>query len=152
MPHSVSQSACNDLPAALANAEAALTLNHCDGDALRLKGACQLGLALRGIATLRQSMQLRPGDPLNWRAPNTLCWYYYLAGDYPAAARAGLAATMANTRQCVTHGWLAASLGQMRRIEKAGRVIARASQLIAAISFDEHVQRRIPWMSDDGQR
>jgi adenylate cyclase len=89
----------NDLPAALAKAEEALSLNPNDGDALRLKGACQLGLGFgaEGAETLRFSVSLRPNDPLNWRAPHHLCWYSYVIEDYSGAIEAGRAALQANS-------------------------------------------------------
>jgi tetratricopeptide (TPR) repeat protein len=142
----------NDLPRALANAERALTLNPNDGDALRLKGACQLGLGLgaEGAVTLRMSVQLRPSDPLNWRAPHHLCWYSYLAGDYAAGAEAGRAALRANASQCLTHAWLAASLAQVGKTAEAQDVMARAAKLVAPLSFSDHVRRRLPWVQEEG--
>ena len=127
----------NDLPAALAKAEEALSLNPNDGDALRLKGACQLGLGFgaEGAETLRFSVRLRPNDPLNWRAPHHLCWYSYVIEDYAGAIEAGRAALQANSSQCLTQAWLASSLGQLGRIEEARNVIARLSKQISPLSF-----------------
>ena len=141
----------NDLPAALAKAEEALSLNPNDGDALRLKGACQLGLGFggEGAETLRYSVRLRPNDPLNWRAPHHLCWYSYVIEDYCTAIEAGSAALRANSNQCLTQAWLASSLGQLGRIEEARNVIARLSKQISPLSFDDHVQRQLPWISDE---
>jgi adenylate cyclase len=141
----------NNLPAALAKAEEALAINPNDGDALRLKGACQLGLALgdEGTQTLRYSVRLRPNDPLNWRAPHHLCWYSYVVEDYAGAIEAGRAALRANSNQCLTHAWLASSLGQLGRIEEARNIVARLARQISPLSLDDHVCRRLPWISDE---
>jgi adenylate cyclase len=141
----------NNLPAALAKAEEALAINPNDGDALRLKGACQLGLALgdEGAQTLRYSVRLRPNDPLNWRAPHHLCWYSYVVEDYAGAIEAGRAALRANSNQCLTHAWLASSLGRLGRIEEARNIIARLSRQISPLSLDDHVCRRLPWIPDE---
>jgi adenylate cyclase len=141
----------NDLPAALSKAEDALLLNPNDGDALRLKGACQLGLGLgeEGAKTLRSSVRLRPNDPLNWRAPHHLCWYAVVIEDYPGAIEAGRAALRANSNQCLTHAWLASSLGQLGRIEEAQKVIARLSRQIRPLPFSDHVQRPLPWVPEE---
>ena len=142
----------NDLTVGLANAERALSLNPNDGDALRLKGACQLGLGMstEGAEVLRMSVRLRPGDPLNWRVPHHLCWHSYLVGDWGAAAKAGRAALRANAKQCLTHAWLAAALAQLGQMDAAKEVIARAADAIAPLSFNEHVQRPLPWVSEEG--
>ena len=141
----------NDLAAGLANAECALSLNPNDGDALRLKGACLLGMGMGadGAETLRMSVRLRPGDPLNWRAPHHLCWYSYVIGDWAAAVAAGRSALRLNANQCLTHAWLAAGLAQLGQVAEAQQVMARSAQLIAPVSFSEHVQRRLPWISED---
>jgi adenylate cyclase len=141
----------NDLPAALAKAEDALALNPNDGDALRLKGACQLGLGMgdEGAETLRSSVRLRPNDPLNWRAPHHVCWYSYVIEDYVGAVEAGRAALRANANQCLSQSWVAASLGQLGRIEEARKMITRLAKQIRPLSFDDHVHRRLPWISDE---
>jgi adenylate cyclase len=141
----------NNLPVALAKAEEALAINPNDGDALRLKGACQLGLGLgdEGAETLRSSVRLRPSDPLNWRAPHHLCWYSFVIKDYAGAIEAGKAALRANSNQCLTQAWLASSFGQLGRIEEARNVIARLSRQIRPLSLDSHVQRQLPWISDE---
>jgi hypothetical protein len=53
----------NDLPAGLANAERALSLNPNDGDVLRLKGACQLGLGLDVMSVADRGEAARPDVP-----------------------------------------------------------------------------------------
>ena len=132
-------------------AEDALAINPNDGDALRLKGACQLGLGSgdQGAETLRSSVRLRPSDPLNWRAPHHLCWYSFVIKDYAGAIEAGKAALRANSNQCLTQAWLASSLCQLGRIEEARNVIARLSRQIRPLSLDSHVQRQLPWISDE---
>jgi adenylate cyclase len=142
----------NDLPNGLANAKRALSLNPNDGDALRLKGACELGLGFgaEGTETLRGSVRLRSSDPLNWRASHHLCWYSYLVGDYARAVKAGRSALFANRNQCLTHSWLAAALAQLGEIEKAQKVMTRSANIIAGQSFNEHVRRRLPWIPEEG--
>jgi adenylate cyclase len=141
----------NDLPTALTKAEEALSLNPNDGDALRLKGACQLGLGFseEGAETLRSSVRLRPNDPLNWRAPHHLCWHLYVVEDYIGAVEAGRAALRANSNQCLTQAWLASSLAQLGRIEEARNVVARFSKQIRPLSFGDHAQRQLPWIPDE---
>jgi adenylate cyclase len=141
----------NNLPVALAKAEDALAINPNDGDALRLKGACQLGLGLgdEGAETLRSSLRLRPNDPLNWRAPHHLCWYSFVIGDYAGAIEAGRAALRANSNQCLTQAWLASSLGYLGRIEEARSAIARLSRQIRPFRLDNHVQFQLPWISNE---
>jgi hypothetical protein len=69
--------------------------------------------------------------------------------DYVGAIKAGKAALRANSNQCLTHAWLASSLGQLGRIEEARNVMARLANQIRPLSFSDHVQRQLPWVPDE---
>jgi len=88
-------------------------------------------------------------EHLNWRAPHHLCWYSYVIGDYTRAVEAGRTALRANSNQCLSHAWLASSLGQLGRIEEARNIMARLTNQIRPLSFSDHVQRQLPWVPDE---
>jgi len=69
----------------------------------------------------------------------------YFSGDYAAAAETLQRNIRENPNHPLAYRWLAASLGQLGRVEQAKEALEKTIA-IAPISFNMHVRSRAPWL------
>jgi len=128
-----------DAQRGLACAEQALALNPHKGDALRLKGGCQIapGQHEEGAQALNCSTRIRPQDPQNWRAFEHLASSAQIQGDYEGAVTYGNEARRLNRNQTTSYLWLISALARLGRLPEAQDLIAKARLRKAPHPFNE---------------
>jgi adenylate cyclase len=97
--------------------------------------------ATEAIATLQR---LSPRGSGNWMAMTTLVIGHYFLGNYATAA--DLARRLMREQPGLTapYRWLAASLGQLERLDEAGNALREALKR-SGESFEFNVLERPPW-------
>ena len=137
-----------DIEGALRWVEQALQFDPNYAAAFRIKGQClgNLGRHIEAVEVLDAYLRLNPRDPRNWLALYNLTIARYSIGDYSGAVEAAKRAMQINTKQILTHRWLAAALGQMGRVAEAQAVMRTAAIALAPGSFADHARDRPPWL------
>ena len=132
--------------AALELAEHAISINANDVGAYLTKGRTLVfsGQPLKAVEPLLTALRLSPRDPLSAMVLMQLASAYYLGRKYPEAVYAAQKAVRDYPEFVVTYRWLAASLGQLGRIDEAHETLHRAQELSPA-GFDYFVRSRPPW-------
>ena len=135
-----------DYEFALAHAEHAISVNPNDFSAHLGRGRALAfgGRPDEAEEPLLIALRISPRDPLKSSALNTLAVARYYRGDYVEAAKLEQRAIRDYPRYPVPHKWLAASLGQLGRVDEA-RAALRQAIAISQASFDFFVQQRQPW-------
>ena len=132
---------------ALAEAERALAISPNLAFAQGRKGVALVfsGQPKAGIAALRAGMRLDPHAadvPIRWL--QVVCGLYFCR-DYEAAIEEAKALIRSYPDIPNSYRWLAASLGELGRIEEAKAALNKAVAVTLA-SFDMYVRSRVPWM------
>jgi Flp pilus assembly protein TadD len=96
-----------------------------------------------GRDLLFTAMRHSPRDPLMPGFLRLLAMSYYLEGDFPRAADAAKRAVAFQPDNPMQYTWLAASLGQLGRIEEARDALRKA--MGSPDTFDIYVRERPPW-------
>jgi adenylate cyclase len=111
--------------------ERALSLNpnHVEAHRALAQNLVWLGQVRESRDTLLVCLKLCPRGPRNWMTLHQLTAIHYMAGDYQAAAEAGLR-VMEVRPQAVAHRWLIAALAQLGRLEDAKLVMEAARDLV----------------------
>ena len=135
-----------DHEGALTEAERALAMTPNLAGAHGWRGSALIfsGRVDEGLASLRTSIRLDPRDPLLALRLNHVAMGLYLSREYEAAIEAARRGIRSNPDFPSTHRWLAASLGQLGRLEAAKAALETAIA-IAPASFDAFVRQRVPW-------
>jgi adenylate cyclase len=135
-----------DYEAALEHAEHAISVNPNDFGAHLGRGRTLAfgGRPAEAEQPLLIALRLSPRDPLKSSALNTLAIARYFRCDYAEAARLEQRAIRDYPGYPVPHRWLAASLGQLNRIDEA-REALRQAMAISQASFDFFVRQRQPY-------
>ena len=136
-----------DIEGALRWVEQALQFDPNYAAAFRIKGQClgNLGRHIEAVEVLDAYLRLNPRDPRNWLAQYNLTIARYSIGDYSGAVEAAKRAMQINTKQILTHRWLAAALGQMGRVAEA-QGSCDGGNCLAPGSFADHARDRPPWL------
>jgi adenylate cyclase len=103
------------------------------------------GRAKDGISALERCTRLDPLDPNAFVHLHVRAIGLYLMRDYGAACDAAKRAIRSHPEYPPPYRWLAASLGQLGRVEEAKQALEKAIA-IAPTSFDVFVRRRVPWV------
>jgi adenylate cyclase len=135
-----------DHEGALAEVERALAMTPNLAGAHGWRGAALVlsGRADEGLASLQTSIRLDPRDPLLVLRLNHVAVGLYLSREYEAAIEAASRGIRSNPDFPSTYRWLAASLGQLGRLETAKAALEKAIA-VAPTSFEAFVRRRVPW-------
>jgi adenylate cyclase len=135
-----------DYEAALEHAEHAISVNPNDFGAHLGRGRALAfgGRPAEAEEPLLIALRLSPRDPLKSSALNTLAIARYFRGDYAEAAKLEQRAIRDYPGYPIPHRWLAASLGQLNRIDEA-REALRQAIAISQASFDSFVRQRQPF-------
>jgi adenylate cyclase len=135
-----------DYEAALEHAERAISVNPNDFGAYLGRGRALAfgGRPAEAEEPLLIALRLSPRDPLKSSALNTLAIARYFRGDYAEAAKLEQRAIRDYPGYPMPHTWLAASLGQLNRIDEA-REALRQSIAISQTGFDFSVRRPPPY-------
>jgi adenylate cyclase len=133
-----------DYEGALAEAERALATSPNMAYAHHMLAATLIfsGRPKEGLAALERSIRL---DPRSAARFNQMALGLYFSGEYTAAVEVAKRAIRSYPDFPDTYRWLAAALGQLRRIEEAKEALEKAIA-IAPSSFDIFVRGRVPWM------
>jgi adenylate cyclase len=132
-----------DLEGAIQEADHALAINPNCADAFGAKGASLIfsGHREEGRKVLGRYFALSPLDPMRPLRLNQVALSLYLDGNYDAAVTA--AAQL--IRQYPTHPsayrWLAASLGQLGRLDEANRALHTMIEM-APLSVEMFIRQR----------
>ena len=131
-----------------ASGERALALNpnHVEAHRALAQNLVWLDRVEQSRDTLLNCLKLCPRGPRNWMTLHQLTAIHYLAGDYQAAAEAGLR-VMEVRPMAVAHRWLIAALATLGRIDEARRVMDVARGLIG-MSFDQYAGLKAPAVSE----
>jgi adenylate cyclase len=128
----------------LAEAERALKISPNLAGAHYAKGASLISARRfrEGIAAIERSIRL---DPRRSSVRfNQIALALYYAEEYEAAVDAANRAIRSSPNYPNPYRWLAAALGQLGRIEEAGRALEKAI-VIAPAAFNLNVKERLPW-------
>ncbi len=90
------------------------------------------------------AQRLSPRDPLRAFVLLTSALAWYFSRRYDEAVRAAQLAIRDYPQYPLAYRWLAASLGQLGRVEEAGCAL-RQAQAVSAASFNFHVLTKPPW-------
>jgi adenylate cyclase len=111
-----------------------------------IKGALLMwsGNASEGRDAMRTALRLNPRDPRSSRFASSIAASYYLEHNYTVAIEAAKSAIAGYPGHPNPYRWLAASLGQLGRVDEAREALKQA---VAAspTGFDFHVRTRPPW-------
>jgi adenylate cyclase len=132
---------------ALAEAERALAISPNLAFAQGRKGVALVfsGQPEAGIAALRAGMRLDPHAadvPIRWL--QVVCGLYFCR-DYEAAIEEAKGLIRSYPDIPNSYRWLAASLGELGRVEEAKAALNKAVAVTPA-SFDMYIRSRVPWM------
>ncbi|HEY1933811.1 MAG TPA: winged helix-turn-helix domain-containing protein [Acetobacteraceae bacterium] len=132
----------------VASGEHALSLNpnHVEAHRALAQNLVWLGRIEQSRDTLLSCLLLCPRGSRNWMTLHQLTAIHYLAGDYQAAAEAGLR-VMAVRPKAVAHRWLIGALGRLGRIDEA-KMAMEAARGILGMSFDEYARLKAPSVPD----
>jgi Flp pilus assembly protein TadD len=110
-----------DVDSAIEEAEAALSFAPSCASALGVKGAALLSIGRRaeGREAMGKFLQLSAHDPIRPVRLTQVATSYYLHGNYDEAARTTKRIIRRYPRHPYAYRWLAASLGQLGKIEEA---------------------------------
>ncbi len=136
-----------DHSGALAEAERALAITPNLALAHGTMGATLVfsGRPKEGLAALETSIRLDPRDPYLAARLNQMALGLYFCREYDAAIEAARGAIRSYPDHPLIYRWLAASLGQIGRIDEAKEALAKAIAVVRG-SFDMYVRGRVPWM------
>lgn len=128
----------------VASAEHALALNpnHVEAHRALAQNLVWLDRVEESRDTLLTCLLLCPRGSRNWMTLHQLTAIHYLAGDYQAAAEAGLR-VMAVRPKAVAHRWLIAALAHLGRIDEAHAAMEAARRIIG-MSFDDYARLKAP--------
>ena len=133
--------------------ELALSINPTSSLANAAKGAILLYSGQRPQAreALSTALRLDPNGPLSAVSLSQIACLDYLDGDYPQATKIAQGVVSRYPDFPASYRYLAASLGQLSRIDKAQNVMQRALD-IAPQSVHLFFRTPLPWLrSDDRQ-
>ena len=132
----------------VASGERALALNpnHVEAHRALAQNLVFLGRVEQSRDTLLTCLLLCPRGSRNWLTLHQLTAIHYMAGDYEAAAAAGLRVMEVRPR-AVTHRWLIAALARLDRIDEA-KMVMDAARGVLGMSFDEYARLKAPSTSD----
>jgi adenylate cyclase len=102
------------------------------------------GNGAEGRDAVRTSLRLNPHDPRNRLFASTIAASYYLEHDYAAAIEAATWAIIRYPAYPNPYRWLAASLGQLGRVDEAQKALGQA-MAASRMSFDLHVRSKPAW-------
>lgn len=102
------------------------------------------GVPKTALSGLETCIRLDPRTPFLVNRLNQVALAHYFCRDYQAAIRAAEGAIGAFPDFPSPYRWLAAALGQLDRIEDAGRALVRAIEISPA-EIDFQVRNRPPW-------
>jgi len=127
-------------------ARLALTLNPESYLANAIQGALLLfdGQPAEGRSFLLKALRLNPRDPRGAARWNQVVISYYYERDYGGAVEASRRLLGRYPDFPLTYRWLAASLGQLGRLDEARQALAQA-MTITPKAFDLFVRSRVPW-------
>jgi adenylate cyclase len=102
------------------------------------------GNGAEGRDAVRTSLRLNPHDPRNRLFASTIAASYYLEHDYAAAIEAATWAIIRYPAYPNPYRWLAASFGQLSRVDEAQKALGQA-MAASPMSFDLHVRSKPAW-------
>jgi adenylate cyclase len=108
------------------------------------------GNASEGRNTIRTALRLNPRDPRNRLFGSSIAASYYFEHDYLAAIEAANWAITEYPTYHTPYRWLAASLGQLGKVEEA-REALRQAVAVSPTGFDMLVGSRPPWFLPEQQ-
>ena len=135
-----------DHDAAIAEARSALALSPNLAEAHGVLGQTLIfsGRPGEGLDSLATCIRLDPRSPrLGVRLSHTAIGHY-LCGEYDVAASIAARAVRSYPDYPISYHWLAASLGQLGKAEKANEALQTATTF--GPSFEVWVRQRAPWM------
>lgn len=134
-----------DIGAAIQEAASVLSIKPDCASALGVKGAALISTGRRreGRAAIAKFLRLSPNDPAEPVRLTQVAASYYLDGDYAQAARTATQVTQRFPQHPYAFRWLAASLGQLDRIEEADFALRRL-QNTWPNSFEMYVAKQPP--------
>jgi adenylate cyclase len=124
----------------------ALAINPNSSWAHAVKGALLLhsGRPSQARDALSTALRLDPHGPISVMPLTQIAGSYYFERDYPEAAVAAQRAVTRSPLSPLAYRYLAASLGQLGRVDEARDVLEKAIQLSPG-SFDLYVRSCPPW-------
>ena len=127
-------------------AEHAISINPNNFGAYLAKGRAFAlgGHPAEAMEPLLTALRLSPRDPLRVFALNTLLVAHYFTGNYAEAVKGGQSAVRDYPTYPNPHRWLAASFGQLNRMDEA-REALRQAMATSPTGFEFIVQQRQPW-------
>jgi len=136
-----------DYEGALAEIERALAISPNLAGAHAERGAILIfsGRPKEGLAALQTCIRLDPRHPTMARSLLHVTIGFYFCREYEAAVEAAKRAIRSYPEFPLVYRWLTAALGQIGRIEEAGKALEKAIG-VAPASFDMYVRKRVPWM------
>jgi TolB-like protein len=137
-----------DLDDALQEADQVLSVNESCAGALGVKGAALVysGHREEGRQALRQYLRLSPRDPARPIRLSQIATSLYLDQNYQQAAITARQVVRQYPKHPIAYRWLAASLGQLNRVEEA-RDALETLQAISPSSFEMYVRQRPKYCS-----
>ena len=108
-----------------------------------------VGGLLRVAPAALNALRLSPRDPFNAAAFAIIFLSYYFEHDYPQALEAARQAISRYPNLPIGHRYLAASLGQLGRIDEAQEALKRAIALSSEVIALNVRSRPPPWMLPD---
>jgi adenylate cyclase len=97
-----------------------------------------------GRDRMRIALRLNPHDPRNRLFASSIAASYYMEHDYIGAIEAAKWAIATYPAYPNPYRWLAASLGQLGRIDEARKAL-RQAMTISRTAFDLHVRSKPAW-------
>jgi adenylate cyclase len=97
-----------------------------------------------GRDRMRTALRLNPRDPGNRLFANSIAASHYFEHDYVAAIEAANWAIAGYPAYSNPYRWLAASLGQLGRVDEAREALEQAMDIYRAV-FDLYARSRPPW-------
>jgi adenylate cyclase len=102
------------------------------------------GQPAHGRASLLTALRLNPRDPANAVVLNMIAWSYYYERDYAKSLEEARRVVARFPNRSSAYRCLAASLGQLGRVNEARDALRRAVEASPQI-FDQHVRGSPPW-------
>jgi adenylate cyclase len=127
-------------------ASLALSINPSSVWANAAKGALLLftGQPAEGRHMLSTALHLDPHGPIQCISQRHIAASYYFEGQYCQAVDAAQKVISRHPESPMAYGWLAASLGQLGRINEARSVMQKLTKMSPA-SVEFYVRKRPPW-------
>jgi tetratricopeptide (TPR) repeat protein len=98
-----------------------------------------------GVAALERSIRLDPRGPQTAVQLNQIALGLYFSRDYATAVEVAKRAIRSYPDFPNPYRWLAATLGQLGRIEEAEKALGQATAIVPG-AFETNVRGRVPWM------